>query len=324
MSVTSSIASLPAADGVLAVPPLLAHAEYLTQDAFLADRRTLFERCWLFAGLADDLMADGRITVAGAEVALRHEGATWHGSCDGRAIAVESCGNLVFVSLAAQPEPLERHLHPFSPLLRTISSGLGVSDRRGHRAVAANWKILVENAIDDYHAATVHPRTLYPSMLKGGRRLTRLTREGPHSLWQNELSDDDQLFWEKARRRLGLAAYAEESDYRHLFLFPNFYLSSFCATLVMLHRVEPLAPGRARLDWWLCLPRVAGSAPARDRLRRVLVEDLARQAEQVIGEDAAVCELAQKGHRFAVHAGLLGRREHRVLDFQQAILAARR
>lgn len=319
MSVTSPVASVAAEDGARACPALLAHDEYLTDEAFLIDRRTLLERCWLFAGLAADLAAESRVTLAGVDIALRRDGAAWQARQDDRPVAAESCGNLVFVSLAACPEPLERYLHPFAPALWALSARLGASDRRGSRPVEANWKILVENALDDYHAATVHAQTLYPSMLQGGRRLTQLARHGAHSLWRNELNEDDRRFWDQVRRRLDLVPYAEESDYRHLFIFPNFYAASFCATLVMLHRVEPVAPRRARLDWSLCLPQSTAHAA----LRRALVADLARQAERVIEEDAAVCEATQKGHRFAVHPGLLGGREQRIRDFQGALLAAR-
>lgn len=69
------------------------------------------------------------------------------------------CGQLIFVSLAESPPSLREFLGPnyetcqqwFTDDLHTAV----VCDRE----IEANWKVLVENALESYHTSEVHPKT---------------------------------------------------------------------------------------------------------------------------------------------------------------------
>lgn len=302
---------------------LLDHDHYFTPERFGAERERIFGRCWLYAGLVGEFSATPRqVGTAGLSVAIACRDGVWQAECAGRPVHVSLCGGLVFWSQAPVLS-LAEHLEPFHETLAAMAGALRMPDHRLRREIAANWKLLAENALDDYHIMTAHAETLYPSMLKAGARRIALNRQGRHSLWRNDLNDADAGFWARVAGRLGLPTVAGEADYRHLFLFPNFYLASFNDTAFILHRLDPLAPERTVLDMDFCIPAGEKSASAASMaLKRAVLADFVAKADTVLAEDVMVCEAVQLGQRFARHRGVLGEREQRVGDFQEAVLEA--
>ena len=299
----------------------LGHDAYFSPDIAEIERDRIFGLTWLYAGIAGDFSAEPRlIETAGRIVAISRQGDSWLGQAGDRCAAIGLCGSLVFFSLAPKPPALESYLTPFFETLRALSGPLTASDHRMTRTVQANWKIAAENALDDYHAASVHPKTLYPSMLVQGERRIELDRAGKHSLWRNLLNDSDAGFWSKLAHRLGVEHGDHPADYRHIFIFPNFYLASFHSTAFILHRLNPIGPGKTDLALEFCMP-VGPSTRNRDALKRAALADFVSKADTVLSEDIAVCEAAQKGRFFAVRPALLGALEQRVGDFQDAVLA---
>lgn len=296
---------------------------YWDAESFERERQAIFGRSWLYAGLAGEFSEMPRpVRTAGLEAAVACRAGVWQAEAGGQAIAVSCCGGLVFWSLDPAM-PLEAYLAPFHDTLAALSVGLHVPDHRLSRPIAANWKLLAENTLDDYHIMTAHARTLYPSMLQAGVRRTLLDRQGRHSLWRNDLNAADAVFWTRAARRLGIASGGEDGQYRHLFLFPNFYLANFADVAFILHRLDPLTAESTVLEVDFCIPaaEMAGNA-ARAALKRAVLADFVAKADAVLAEDVMVCEAAQQGQRFAVHPGILGLREQRVGDFQEAVVEA--
>lgn len=298
----------------------LDHDAYYTTDTATLERDKVFGRAWLYAGIAGDFSTAPRlIDAAGMAVAISHDGRDWAAQAGDRAAAIALCGTLVFVSLAPAPEPLAQYLKPFFEILETLSAPLTGSDQRLSRTIQANWKIMAENALDDYHTAAVHPKTLYPSMVVEGERRISLDRAGGHSLWRNRLNESDAAFWAKIAARLGTTNPDRPDDYQHLFIFPNFYLASFGGVAFILHRLDPIGADAVALRLELCLP-LPQPTPARAALRRAVLADFVAKAEAVLQEDIEVCEASQRGRRFAIRRGLLGERERRIADFQAALL----
>lgn len=67
-------------------------------------------------------------------------------------------GDLIFVDIGGQAQPFEDFIQP----LKVIGDGFGVNeavfDESVELEIDANWKLLVENFVDGYHIASVHPQ----------------------------------------------------------------------------------------------------------------------------------------------------------------------
>lgn len=234
---------------------------------------------------------------------------------------VEACGSFLFHRQRADAPPLADWLGPFAARLELMSPAL--SAPVGSEAVefAANWKILVENTLDDFHGSTVHPQTIHPAVDADWRQHLRSERHGPHSHSSWKLSADTAQWWEKLVARGGLARFATQDRYDHTFIFPDLYVASFHGAMVMVHRVVPLAVDQTRLEWRTFLPASNPGDRKGDAFRRSLAGQLALSARQVIEEDKPLCEMVQAGRAGATGTGILGWREQRIGDVHDALAA---
>lgn len=300
--------------------PTLGHDAYWLESVFATEMRTAFARSWLYAGLVSCFPPGTHsLSLAGMAITIDATPAGFTAEQGGAAAEVDRCGQLLFVRPVPGGPSLVDFLAPYATMIETISRDLVQVDHVARKVAAVNWKALVENTLDDCHAATVHTRSLQPAMDPAWLARYRPDRHGANSTMGNDLGAADVQFWSRLADRLPLARHHHDAVYKHLFIFPNLYVATFFGAMVILHRVDPIAAESAALELMTCLP-VSRPLSNRERaLHAAVLRDLVAKAEIVVGEDMAVCELAQLGHRFAVHPGILGTRECRVGDFQQAL-----
>jgi len=310
----------------------LPHHHFWTEEGLALERERVFGRCWLYMGVFDATGTPAELTadMAGLRFAVRRDAAGLSGICrDGdriRPLEVDRCGALVFARVAreegAEGGPtLVEHLHPYAERLAAMSVNCVNPEPPVGIPFQANWKALVENTMDDFHGSTVHPETIHPAVHPDWQ--THLTTErfgaNSDSCWR--LADGTAGWWAKLDGKLRLAKFAEEAVYRHIFIFPNFYLASFYGATVIPHRVDPVAPDAAVLRWQLFLPTTRLETPRERAFHRSTAAYLLASATGVIEEDRPVCEAVQQGRPGILGNGVYGRRERRILDFHTAMLA---
>ena len=71
-------------------------------------------------------------------------------------LRLESWAGFLFVNLDSQAEPLDRYLGELPQRLASHDPANMVCVRRRSYDVACNWKIYIENAMEEYHTPTVH------------------------------------------------------------------------------------------------------------------------------------------------------------------------
>lgn len=310
----------------------LPHDHFWSDAAFAQERERIFGRCWLYMGVFDDrdaLSAD----MAGLRFAVsRDADGRMNGTCqDGdqtRPLEVDRCGALVFARVAPtnqaarQAAPtLRQHLHPYAERLGTMSANCVNPEPLVAIPFQANWKALVENTMDDFHGSTVHPDTIHPAVHPDWQTHLVTERHGANSDSRWRLADGTAGWWAKLDAKLRLTKFAEEPFYRHIFIFPNFYLASFYGAVVIPHRVDPAAPDATALRWQLFLPTTRLDNPRERAFHRSTAAYLVTSATGVIAEDRPVCEAVQQGRPAILGNGVYGRRERRILDFHTAMLA---
>jgi len=140
-------------------------------------------------------------------------------------------------------------------------------------SMKANWKLLIENSIDGYHALPTHQRYfsqyladigMDPSSWAGANRIQGigLALGGGHSVIENRSralpitgTAKEELEQIRARlvERVGPERAHRIADYsRNLFIFPNLILISSWHTIRTWY---PLAPDYMEVDAWANMPR---------------------------------------------------------------------
>ena len=310
----------------------LPHSHFWTEEAFAQERERVFGRCWLYMGVFDDtnlLTAE----MAGLRFELRRQGEAMDGVCrDGervRPLQIDRCGVLVFARVAPGEDgnggpTLADHLAPYGERLAMMSANCLNPQAPVGIPFQANWKALVENTMDDFHGSTVHPDTIHPAVHPDWQSHLVTERHGANSDSRWLLADGTAGWWAKLDAKLRMRRFALESFYRHIFIFPNFYLATFYGATVIPHRVDPVASDASILRWQLFLPTTRLETAREQAFHRSTAAYLIQSASTVIAEDRPVCEAVQQGRPGIADlphiTGIYGRRERRILDFHQAML----
>lgn len=275
-------------------------------------RRSLLPPCW-FTDPAAYVVEQDALDL---RLPWRYAGLAGDG-VEGEDIA--ACGGFLFRRQVAGAPPLTDWLGPFATDLLARSPALDSPVAQDKVEFTANWKILVENTLDDFHGSTVHPQTIHPAVDADWQRHLSTQRVGPHSRSSWKLADDTATWWGKLVARGALRRFADQDRYDHVFIFPDLYVASFFGTMVIVHRVVPLAVDQSRLEWRTFLPATAPDNAKAAGFRRGLVAMLAGSARQVIAEDRPLCEQVQAARASATGPGMLGWREQRIGDVHDAL-----
>jgi Rieske 2Fe-2S family protein len=234
-------------------------------------------------------------------------------------VALDTWEGLVWVSLAESPPPCADQILP-QLVDRLGDTGRLTAYRMGALAVGrtleyevqANWKVIVENFMECYHCAPMHPELvrLLPAFRSGATQEYGLG---------TRLADDAEALTVSGRAPAppfpGLAP-GHERHYYGMVIRPNVFLN-LLPDHVIVHTLTPLTPDRSRVTCdWLFDPDVvarSGFDPA----------DTVQVFDRVNRQDWEVCEWVQAGVRSRAFTagGVYAPIERHIRGFNDFVLA---
>jgi phenylpropionate dioxygenase-like ring-hydroxylating dioxygenase large terminal subunit len=228
---------------------------------------------------------------------------------------VSFCGNLCFVSLNENIEPLEDFMGVFYHELKEMSLSLGTCIDVNSMEIKANWKVIVENTLESYHVGLVHAETLAKLEPSG----LDFEFDAKNSSWTSDLNIiKDKGVYKKINGYFLPRSY-DIDGYKHILIFPNLLISTTHGLSYNYSVVEPISPDDSRFTSY-----VFTSATENPAEKSVLVqgyeESLINFNRQVFDEDKSVCQLVQQGVRHTNLSGKLSDEEERVHHFQKTYL----
>lgn len=232
----------------------------------------------------------------------------------------ETCGKLVFVSLAEEGPGLAEFL----------GRGYEVGEQLfgEHRRqilsldyeVASNWKIKIENSLESYHVDFVHPATF------GQTPEESICEHVLEPRWTSFTTTQQAAT--KIERGLDrfihhVARHERDGKYEHFHFYPSVMYGKM-ALFSFAEAVFPIAPGRTRI-----LAKIFVMPGESDRWQsRLLFRGLRRYGRKfwpiVHAEDTNIMPDIQKGMESGQlpSRGLISVREERLFHFQEFIHAA--
>lgn len=230
-------------------------------------------------------------------------------------VRLDSWDGFLFINFDDGAEKLARHLGTLPQLLAPYRFSDMVCVRRRDYDLSCNWKLYVENAMEDYHTPTVHRQSI-------GLQKTQLEENGA--------GDWDAIFM-PAPRTIAVLAGNLASAFPPIpglsgrpasgTFFTVIYPSTFFATTqdcMWWLQQSPLGPGRTKVSVGSCFPRETVARP--DFAEKV--EKYYRRWDKSLPEDNAISELQQSGlasrfaraGRLSVHEPVVHRIANWVLD----------
>lgn len=227
---------------------------------------------------------------------------------------VDRCGAFVFVDLSGQAPSLVDYLGEVAAELETISAVMGAEIRFASVPHEANWKLLVENVLECYHCAAVHPETFIGGLGVGHHPIRDVAVTDGHSSCHFPRTEIKR---ENLRRKI--LSHLAERDYAHdsffhIYVFPNLFISSQEGLTFYIGQALPTAARRTVLRTRVYEPRIEYSTGGRAR-QDMLNQQSVEIAARVIEEDRAVLENVQRGLEVSTRPGILGGEEVRIAAF---------
>jgi Rieske 2Fe-2S family protein len=175
--------------------------------------------------------------------------------------------------------------------------------------VKANWKLIVENFMECYHCATIHPElTEVLPEFADGLAAQYFVGHGA------EFGEDVQGFTVDGSAGLTpIPGVTEDQDRRYfaVTIRPNVFVN-LVPDHVIFHRMYPVAPDRTIVECdWLYLPDVIASGA--DLSKSVKLFDLVNRQDF---EACERCQAATDSKKYA-GGGVLVPSEHHIADFQR-------
>ena len=231
-----------------------------------------------------------------------------------------------FAALTADPPPFPANLDLPPERLENWELGSLVVGHRMSKTIECNWKVFWENYNECLHCPGVHPRLSQLVPIFGRALLEQ--RDDPR--WRDHAEEDDPQYvgglrrgaqsWTTDGRPVGVLfpkLSAEERNAGHIYLtaLPSMFLAAHI-DYVRVVRLLPLGPERTAMSIeFLFLPETLAD-PGRDLSRAIEFTDL------VMSEDAAICEVNQRGLHALPHAsGVLMPEEYVVRQFHDWVRA---
>ena len=236
---------------------------------------------------------------------------------------VETCGIFVFVCEIDCAFDLRAFLGSFWDTLVELGKHIGPEYKFAELPHRANWKLLVENVLDNYHCHTLHPETF----LADGfcvEAPEQVVVDGPHSSFHVPRTPTGKEEQERLRRRF-LSHLANRTlthdSYFHIFIFPNLFVASTEGTTFFVGQALPAAAGQTNLRLRYLEP---AGLPARARSRQDMVNRTYSEngIKIIVEEDLPVLETVQQGLAIAEHEGLVGDGEIRIRAWRDAYVRA--
>jgi Rieske 2Fe-2S family protein len=236
-----------------------------------------------------------------------------------RKVHVREWLGYVWVSLAEEPLPFEE------TVIGDVRTRLGDIESLEHYGVEnlalgkritydvkANWKLIIENFMECYHCATIHPELteVLPEFADG---LAAQFFVG-HGAEFGEHIEGFTVDGSQGHERLPGVAADQDRRYYAVTVRPQVFLN-MVPDHVIVHRMYPLAPDHTVVECdWLFLPEVVEGGA-----------DLSKSVElfhRVNQQDFEACERCQAATNSRVYrdGGVLVPSEHHIADFHSWVL----
>jgi len=206
-------------------------------------------------------------------------------------IRLETWGGFVFINFDRDAEPLLDYLGDFPQQFASYDCENLVTVHRREYDLACNWKIFIENAMEEYHVPHVHKVSI--SKLEVGHntipaignwQAIREKHEGTRAL----LAEDQDKGFPYIRTLKGAAA--EGSHF--VCLYPTTMLGMTKDTVWWLEE-RPRGPERITLVFGGCFPRETVARPDFEEKLKYYV----KRWDKSIGEDNDISEVQHAGLR---------------------------
>jgi phenylpropionate dioxygenase-like ring-hydroxylating dioxygenase large terminal subunit len=209
---------------------------------------------------------------------------------------LETCGTAIFVCLRPPSRSLRDSLGSAYDWLKAVSLNLGLELAKFESVIDANWKVIMQNTVEFYHAYSVHSDTFAP-MMKLPPSIVEVNTPAPHIRYIAETKVDERTAQSQARLRNLFRAPPPMSTpgYEHLLIFPGLTVGHTNGSAYAFFQYTPIDAGHTLLTARQWLPAFSGEHPNQEAIANIVGDRIAQFTRRLSDEDKAICEAVQRG-----------------------------
>lgn len=211
---------------------------------------------------------------------------------------VQTVGNLIYVCLNPDVQPLENFLGPAWKWIEEISNARGHEFEPFEAEIKANWKIIINNTVEFYHAYSVHPQTFRPLIEAPLEPIVRLPSASPHIHYAMPLKEDmgaSRRLDRMLKRVLNIPGQIKADCYEHVYSFPNLTIGHVNGRCFSFFRYTPVSPTRTRLKVRMWMPPAHEASETVNELCVQYEASTRPFIKTISDEDQSICEMVQRG-----------------------------
>ena len=230
--------------------------------------------------------------------------------------AVEACGALVFVRMAADGPSLRDYLGDAYEHMLAVGSALGEQLSYYPMLIRANWKVIVENTLEGYHVNYVHAH----SLKRLGTSGSDIAIQEPHSTYRSPTEQKAG----PTRDRLNAAFRTrpfQTDDYIHQLVFPNATIATAHGTSFNVNVMRPLNAGETEVLVYVFETRLGDLTRDEHALVKAMRPSVVELTNTTFDEDKAICEQVQLGLSETTRVSILSQEERRIQAFHEAYMS---
>lgn len=237
-----------------------------------------------------------------------------------RQFELSTAGHFIFVRLVPGNTDLKSFLGESYDFLVNASLGLDKSMDDFQGTIAANWKNVIENALEGYHVPMVHRATLGAIRQFSTSKndiVDHLPEACGHSYMTNKANEKWLRKWQRYERALGTWPF-KFSHYVHQLIFPNLTVTSFMGYCFHIQQFRPDAVDQTTVHSRIYSVACTGQTEQGESIMRTVYDEGKSFTRAVFDEDRRICELVFKGLQHTdSRAVLASHLEKRIAHFQQ-------
>lgn len=227
---------------------------------------------------------------------------------------IDICGEFIFLNIESK-KTLKQYLGKYYKELKNISINLGSEIKTNIFHYNANWKVCIENTIDEYHVASVHPNTFNKVL---GSEI-KYDYDKLNNGVQINCNKKFLKKWRPIENKINDRGY-KINGYRHIFIYPLFTAASTLGTSFSLQWFRPISENKTEIISRLFSFNLKKE---KNEITNFLDNSVEKFNHEVFHEDKEVCEDVHNGllkKEFSEQFGILGKNESRIVHFHKNYL----
>ncbi len=224
---------------------------------------------------------------------------------------LEMCGSFIFITDPENKQNLNEYLLDHFNSILSLSKNFGTLISSKKYQWNCNWKVAIENSIDEYHGPILHKGTFSKVLdLKPSYSFSKKVSEMNMPLLKSYIDNFSKILKDNHKRQF-------DKKYRHFYIFPISTIASTMGLFCYLQRYIPVNKNNSIIETDIFIPNQ--NFTKKQFPKKLLIDAAKKFNDIVFLEDQEICESITNNQNLGFKFSILGKYENRINFFRKLL-----